>query len=308
MSYFQGNKGYNIMNQIELTLPDGSVRSVASGTTGLEIAKSIAEGLARKALAIKLNDKILDLNRPLKESGTFKIITPSNEDADALFVLRHSCAHVLAEAVCDLYPGTQLAYGPAIDKGFYYDLMTPTPLVFDDLAKIEKRMKEIIKEDRPFIRLELNKEEGLARVQKDKYKLDNAERALQREDSDGTLSFYVTGKQNENWEDLCAGPHIPDTGKIKAFKLLSLARAYWHGDQASDPLTRIYGTCFADKEGLETYLKFIEEAEKRDHRKIGKEKHTSRASQENVRIFACPSRKGKGSEGAPKGQMTVQAF
>ena len=207
------------MNQIELTLPDGSVRSVASGTTGLEIAKSIAEGLARKALAIKLNDKILDLNRPLKESGTFKIITPSNEDADALFVLRHSCAHVLAEAVCDLYPGTQLAYGPAIDKGFYYDLMTPTPLVFDDLAKIEKRMKEIIKEDRPFIRLELNKEEGLARVQKDKYKLDNAERALQREDSDGTLSFYVTGKQNENWEDLCAGPHIPNTGKIKAFKL-----------------------------------------------------------------------------------------
>ena len=168
---------------------------------------------------------------------------------------------MLAEAVCDLFPGTQLAYGPAIDKGFYYDLMTPTPLVFDDLAKIEKRMKEIIKEDRPFIRLELNKEEGLARVQKDKYKLDNAERALQREDSDGTLSFYVTGKQNENWEDLCAGPHIPNTGKIKAFKLLSLAGAYWHGDQASDQLTRIYGTCFADKEGLETYLHFLEEAE-----------------------------------------------
>lgn len=259
------------MNQIELTLPDGSVRSVASGTTGLEIAKSIAEGLARKALAIKLNDKILDLNRPLKESGTFKIIIPSNDDADALFVLRHSCAHVLAEAVCDLFPGTQLAYGPAIDKGFYYDLMTPTPLVFDDLAKIEKRMKEIIKEDRPFIRVELNKEEGLARVQKDKYKLDNAERALQREDSDGTLSFYVTGKQNENWEDLCAGPHIPNTGKIKAFKLLSLAGAYWHGNQTSDQLTRIYGTCFADKEGLETYLHFVEEAEKRDHRKIGKE-------------------------------------
>ncbi|WP_406539336.1 TGS domain-containing protein, partial [Fibrobacter sp.] len=116
------------MSQIELTFPDGSVRSVASGTTGLEIAKSISEGLARKALGVKLGDKVLDLKRPLTESGTIKIITPSNDDPDALMLLRHSCSHVLAEAICDLFPGTKLAYGPAIDKGFYYDLMTPTPI------------------------------------------------------------------------------------------------------------------------------------------------------------------------------------
>lgn len=259
------------MNQIELTLPDGSIRSVASGTTGLEVASSISSGLAKKALAIKLNKQILDLKRPLKENGTFKIITPSNEDPDALFVLRHSCAHVLAEAVCDLFPGTKLAYGPAIDKGFYYDLMSPKPILLEDLSKIEKRMKEIIKENKAFNRLEFSAEEGLARVQNDKYKLDNANRALARDDSDGVLSFYVTGEENKNWEDLCAGPHIPSTGKIKAFKLMSIAGAYWHGDQSSDQLTRIYGTCFADKEGLDNHLHLLAEAEKRDHRKIGKE-------------------------------------
>lgn len=259
------------MSQIDLTLPDGSIRTVAKGTTGLEIAKSIAEGLARKALAVKLGDKILDLSRPLTTSGTFKIITPSNEDPDALYVLRHSCSHVLAEAICDLYPGTQLAYGPPVEKGFYYDLMTPVPLTQDDFEKIETRMKEIIKEDRPFTRIEVNAKEGLARTAKDKYKKDNAERALAREGNDGTLSFYANGEPGKNWEDLCAGPHVPSTGKLKAFKVLSLAGAYWHGDQNSDQLTRVYGTCFADKDGLETYLKFLEEAEKRDHRKIGRD-------------------------------------
>lgn len=272
-------------DKINLTLPDGSVRSVASGTTGLEIAKSIAEGLARKALGVKLGDKVLDLARPLTESGNFRIITPSNDDPDALMLLRHSCSHVLAEAICDLFPGTKLAYGPAIEKGFYYDLMTPVPLQQSDFEKIEKRMKEIIKEDRPFTRCDVSAEEGLKRTAGDKYKTDNAKRALAREGNDGTLSFYVTGVPGKNWEDLCAGPHVPSTGKLKSFKILSLAGAYWHGDQASDQLTRVYGTCFADKEGLETYLKFLEEAEKCDHRRIGKEKHTSRASQENARFF-----------------------
>ena len=259
------------MSQIELTFPNGDLRSVESGITGLEIAKSIAEGLARKALGVKLNDKVLDLTRPLTESGSFKIITPSNDDQDALMLLRHSCSHVLAEAVCDLFPGTKLAYGPAIDKGFYYDLMTPTPIKEEDFPKIEKRMKEIIKEDRPFTRIDVSAEEGLKRTEGDKYKRDNAERALAREESDGTLSFYCSGKPGENWEDLCAGPHVPSTGKLKAFKILSLAGAYWHGDQNSDQLTRVYGTCFADKEGLENYLTFLEEAKKRDHRRIGKE-------------------------------------
>ena len=260
-----------IMSQIELTFPNGDLRSVELGTTGLDIAKSISEGLARKAIGVKLGDKILDLNRPLTESGSIKIITPNNDDPDALMLLRHSCSHVLAEAVFDLFPGTKLAYGPAIDKGFYYDLMTPTPIKEEDFPKIEKRMKEIIKEDRPFTRIDVSAEEGLKRTEGDKYKRDNAERALAREESDGTLSFYCSGKPGENWEDLCAGPHVPSTGKLKAFKILSLAGAYWHGDQNSDQLTRVYGTCFADKEGLENYLTFLEEAKKRDHRRIGKE-------------------------------------
>ena len=257
------------MAHIDLILPDNSVRSVEVGTTGLAIAKSIAEGLARKALAVKLNDQILDLNAPLTTSGPFKIITPNNDDPDALYVLRHSCAHVLAEAICDLYPGTQLAYGPPLEDGFYYDLATPEPLTHDDFAKIEKRMAEIIKQDRPFVRVDLPAAEGLKRVQNDKYKLDNAQRAMERGDS--VLSFYVTGESGQNWEDLCAGPHVPSTGKLKAFKVRSVAGAYWHGDQKSDQLTRVYGTCFADKAGLETYLKFIEEAKKRDHRRLAKE-------------------------------------
>lgn len=259
------------MSQIELTFPDGSVRSVASGITGKEIAEGISQGLARKALGVKLGDKVLDLSRPLTESGNIRIITPSNDDPDALMLLRHSCSHVLAEAICDLFPGTKLAYGPAIEKGFYYDLMTPTPLKEEDFPKIEKRMKEIIQEDRPFTRIEISAEEGLKRTEGDKYKHDNAERAIEREGKDCKISFYVTGEPGKNWEDLCAGPHVPSTGKLKCFKILSLAGAYWHGDQKSDQLTRVYGTCFADKDGLATYVKFLEEAAKRDHRKIGKE-------------------------------------
>jgi len=257
------------LQEIALILPDQSTRLVPAGTTGLQIAESISQGLARKALAIKLGDRILDLTTPLTQGGSFKIITPSNEDADALYVLRHSCAHVLAEAVCDLFPGTALAYGPPVDEGFYYDLATPRPISDDDFAAIEKRMAEIIKEDRPFTRYECDADEGLARTAKDKYKLDNAQRALDRGDT--KLSFYTTGKPGVNWDDLCAGPHVPSTGKLKAFKVLSVAGAYWHGDQASDQLTRIYGTCFADKEGLEKHLKFLEEAKKRDHRRLGKE-------------------------------------
>ncbi|GHV16026.1 threonine--tRNA ligase [Fibrobacterales bacterium] len=257
------------MSQITLIFPDGEEKSFESGILGAEIAKGISEGLARKALAVKVGEKILDLNRPLTESGSFKIITATNDDPDALFVLRHSCAHILAEAVCTLYPGTRLAYGPPVDDGFYYDLATPVPLTHDDFEKIEKKMAEIIKEDRPFTRLEVPLEEALHRTEGDKYKRDNVDRAVAR--GDKIFSFYVTGVPNAGWEDLCAGPHVPSTGKLKAFKILSLAGAYWHGDQKSDQLTRIYGTCFADKAGLDNHLKFLEEAKKRDHRRIGRE-------------------------------------
>ncbi|MCL2101033.1 MAG: threonine--tRNA ligase [Fibromonadales bacterium] len=275
------------MPQITLTLPDGSEKSFESGITGLDIAKSISEGLARKAIAVKLGEKILDLNRPLTADGAFRIITPSNEDLDALFVLRHSCAHVLAEAVCSLFPGTKLAYGPPVEDGFYYDLASPEPITHADFERIEKKMAEIIKEDRPFTRVEVSLEEALKRTEGDKYKRDNVERAVARGDS--IFSFYVTGTvgaaprgcpcdaaispydATPSWEDLCAGPHVPSTGKLKAFKVLSLAGAYWHGDQNSDQLTRVYGTCYADKAGLDAYLKFLEEAKKRDHRRIGQE-------------------------------------
>ncbi|MCL2282608.1 MAG: threonine--tRNA ligase [Fibromonadales bacterium] len=257
------------MSKIILTMPDNSEKTVESGVTGLEIAKSISEGLARKAIAVRLGEKILDLNRPLAENGKFRIITASNEDPDSLFVLRHSCAHVLAEAICSLYPGTRLAYGPPVDDGFYYDLATPTPITHADFERIEKKMAEIVKEDRPFTRIEVPLEEALKRTEGDKYKRDNVERAVAR--GDKVFSFYVTGTPNEGWEDLCAGPHVTSTGKLKAFKILSLAGAYWHGDQKSDQLTRVYGICYADKSGLESYLAFLEEAKKRDHRRIGQE-------------------------------------
>jgi threonyl-tRNA synthetase len=258
-----------IMAEISLTLPDQSVRVVPAGTTGREVAESISQGLARKAIAYKLGDKTLDMALPIPASGEFRIITPSNEDPDALYVLRHSCAHVLAEAVCDLFPGTRLAYGPPVEEGFYYDLASPKPISGDDFPAIEKRMAEIIKENRPFTRCEVSSEEGLRRTEGDKYKNDNAVRAITRGDS--VISFYATGAPGTNWEDLCAGPHVPSTGYLKAFKILSVAGAYWHGDQTSDQLTRIYGICFADKAGLESHLTFLEEAKKRDHRRLGKE-------------------------------------
>lgn len=257
------------MQEILLTLPDGKVKSFPVGTTGAQVAASISEGLARKALAIKLDERILDLATPICKNGALRIILPSNEDADCLYVLRHSCAHVLAEAVCDLFPGTRLAYGPPIEEGFYYDLSAPRPLTSDDFAAIEARMAEIVKENRPFVRCEVNGVDGLKRTAGDKYKRDNAERALAKGDS--VLSFYATGEPGKNWEDLCAGPHVPSTGFLGAFKVLSVAGAYWHGDQNSDQLTRIYGTCYADKKGLEARLRFLEEAKKRDHRRLGKE-------------------------------------
>jgi threonyl-tRNA synthetase len=257
------------MSNIQIIFPDQSVKSFNQGVTGRDVALSIAEGLARRALAVKVNDQILGLSEPITTDCTLKIITPDNSDPDCLYVLRHSCAHVLAEAVCDVLPGTKLAYGPPVDDGFYYDLASPRPISEDDFPAIEKRMNEIIAENRPFVRCEYNAETGLQRTAGDKYKTDNAERALQKGDS--ILSFYSTGQPGESFEDLCAGPHVPATGVLKAYKIMSVAGAYWHGDQESDQLTRIYGTCFADSKGLNAYLTMLEEAKKRDHRRVGKE-------------------------------------
>ncbi len=283
-------------------LPDGKSLDFDQLATGRQIAERISMGLARKALAVRIRPadaaagstgEVRDLNRVIEAGATVKIITAANEDADALMVLRHSAAHVLAEAVCGLWPKTRLAYGPAIDDGFFYDMQVrnaadeAVTLTDAEFAAIEARMAEIVKANRPFVRCEYSLAEGLARTAGDKFKTDNAERAIAR--GSAAISFYATGEPGQAWEDLCAGPHVPATGVLGAFKVMSVAGAYWHGDQTSDQLTRIYGTCFADEKGLKAHLARIEEAKKRDHRKLGKEMDLFHIDEENPgQIFWHP--------------------
>jgi len=277
----------------KFTLPDGKVLSIDQPANGRAIATAIGPGLARKAIAIKLDGKeIRDLDRTLTEDAAVTIITASNDDPDALSVLRHSCAHVLAEAICSLWPKTRLAYGPAIEDGFFYDMAiigedgSARSITDADFTAIEAKMKGIVAANRPFVRQDLSCEAGLARTAGDVYKRDNAERAIQKGAT--SISFYATGRADDAslggrqpWEDLCAGPHVPSTGVLGAFKIMSVAGAYWHGDQASDQLTRIYGTCFADEKGLKAHLARIEEARKRDHRRLGKEMDLFHIDEEN---------------------------
>jgi threonyl-tRNA synthetase len=266
-------------------LPDGKALDFEQPATGRQVAERISMGLARRSLAVKIGDEIRDLDRVLPDGAQVKLITASNDDKDALSVLRHSAAHVLAEAVCSLWPKTRLAYGPAIDDGFFYDMQVrnaadeAVTLTDGDFAAIEAKMKEIIKADRKFVRCDYPLDQGLARTANDKYKKDNAERAIAR--GSQTLSFYATGEPGQAWEDLCAGPHVPATGFLAASKVMSVAGAYWHGDQTSDQLTRIYGTCFADDKGLKAHLNRIEEAKKRDHRKLGREMDLFHVDEEN---------------------------
>jgi len=251
------------------TLPDGSEKAYDEPVSGYRIAHDISPGLAKHAIGVKVDGEIRDLDRPIGHDAAVTILKASNDDPDALYLLRHSAAHVLAEAICELHPGTRLAYGPPVEDGFYYDLATPRPLTTEDFPAIEAKMAEIVEQDRPFTRLECDREAGMQRVAGDKYKTDNAERALER--GAECLSFYVTGTPGEHWEDLCAGPHVPSTGWLGHAKVMSVAGAYWHGDQDSDQLTRVYGTAWADKKGLKAYLQRLEEAKQRDHRKIGRE-------------------------------------
>ena len=266
-------------------LPDGKLLEFDQPATGRQIAERIGPGLARKAIGIVVNDEVRDLSRPISEPARIRILTASNDSAEALSLLRHSCAHVLAEAICSLFPKTRLAYGPAIEEGFFYDMAVfdaagePRTLTDADFAAIEAKMREIVNANRPFTRSELTPDQGLARTADDKYKHNNAERAIAR--GAETISFYSTGAPGEAWEDLCAGPHVPSTGVLGAFKVMSVAGAYWHGDQASDRLTRVYGTCFADEKGLKAHLHRIEEAKKRDHRKLGREMDLFHVDEEN---------------------------
>ncbi len=264
-----------------ITLPDGSVKEFDSPVSALEVARSIGPGLAKAALGCRVDGELSDLSRVLATDCELAIVTERRRDKtldpDGLSMLRHSAAHVMAEAIQRIVPGAQLVYGPPVDSGFYYDIAFPEdrPLREGDFEAIEKEMHSIIAEDRAFTRYELASDEGMAKLNQEgsKYKIDNAERAIEAAGANGdgaSLSFYATGEPGKNWEDLCRGPHIPSTGRIGAAKVMSLASSYWHGDENSDRLTRVYGTAFPSKKDLDAHLDQLEQARARDHRVIGK--------------------------------------
>jgi threonyl-tRNA synthetase len=249
------------MSNIEITLPDGSKQSVAAGTRPIDIAKSISPRLADAAIVAKVNGDLYDLTRPLDQDATLQILTA--KDPESLTVYRHSTAHLLAAAVLELYPETKLGIGPPIESGFYYDFDRPTPFTPDDLEKIEAKMWELQKRHLPYERVYTKKEDGLKKYGGAWMKCELiAERAGE------IFSEYTLGPY---FIDFCRGPHVPDTSRIKAFKLLSIAGAYWKGDEHNKQLQRIYGTAFFSAKDLQDYLNRLEEAKRRDHRRLGKE-------------------------------------
>jgi len=282
-----------------ITLPDGSKRPFDKPVSAREVAAAIGPGLAKAAIGCKLDGELRDLNTVLDKDCALSIVTaPKPGQAagpDALYLMRHSAAHVMAEAIQDVVgKDVQLAYGPPTDTGFFYDMFVPKgkKISSDQFEAINRRMAEIIREDRPFTRYEVSPAEGMPKLKAEgnKYKIDNAERALglpssvyqgvkpapsdpstpRRHSATAPLSFYATGTPGKNWEDLCRGPHVPSTGRIGAARVMSLASSYWHGDENSDRLTRVYGTAFPTQEELDKHLHQLEEAKKRDHRVIGR--------------------------------------
>lgn len=251
---------------MDLRLPDDKVVTHEEGVTGLEVAKDIGPGLARAAVAVKVNDELRDLNRPIHEGGDFEVITL--DSPEGLHILRHSTAHVMAQAVLDLFPSSTFAIGPPIEDGFYYDFEVEEPFTPEDLEKIEDRMAEIVAEDQPFERVAMPREEALELFSGHKFKLEIIENVDPGEVSGGE---EVTAYRNDGFIDLCRGPHLPSTGRIPGFKVLRSSGAYWRGDQEREQLQRIYGTAWASKADLEDYLRRLEEAEKRDHRRLGAE-------------------------------------
>jgi threonyl-tRNA synthetase len=261
---------------INITLPDGSVRQYEKGTTSLEVAKSISEGLARNVLAAKVDGETIDAVRPLTTDSSVQLLTWN--DLEGKSTVWHSSAHLMAEAIEFHYPGVKLAIGPPITNGFYYDIdFMDYTITEKDLDKIEQKMKELAKARNPFIRKEISKPDAIAyfKEKNDPYKLELLENL-----EDGNITFYSQG----NFTDLCRGPHIPDSGFIKAVKLTSIAGAYWRGDEKNKQLTRIYGITFPKNAELNEYLEKVEEAKRRDHRKLGKE----------LELFAFSQRVGQG--------------
>jgi len=249
------------MSNIEITLPDGSKKPVEAGTTPIDIAKSISPRLADAAIVAKVDGELYDLTRPLDKDAALQILTA--KDPESLNVYRHSSAHLLAAAVLELYPETKLGIGPPIDNGFYYDFDRAAPFTPEDLEKIEKKMWELQSRDLPYERIYTRKDEGLKKYADAWMKCE-----LIDERAGEVFSEYTLGP---HFIDFCRGPHVPSTSRIKAFKLLSIAGAYWKGDEHNKQLQRIYGTAFFTQKDLDAYLKQVEEAKKRDHRKLGKE-------------------------------------
>ncbi|UTD28624.1 threonine--tRNA ligase [Bradyrhizobium sp. WD16] len=249
---------------ITLTFPDGAARQYPKNTTGFEIAKAISPSLAKRTVAMALDGELADLNDPITQDARIEFV--SREDPRALELIRHDAAHVLAEAVQSLWPGTQVTIGPVIENGFYYDFFRNEPFTPEDFAAIEKKMREIIARDAPFTK-EIWTRDETKQVFRDKGELFKVE-LVDAIPEDQTIRIYKQGE----WFDLCRGPHMTSTGKIgNAFKLMKVAGAYWRGDSKNPMLTRIYGTAFARQEELDAYLKQLEEAEKRDHRRLGRE-------------------------------------
>ncbi|QDK80168.1 threonine--tRNA ligase [Spirosoma sp. KCTC 42546] len=272
--------------QIRVTLPDGSVRQYPKGSTGLDIATQISEGLARNVLAAKVNGVVQDATRPIEEDATIQLLTWNDADGKATFW--HSSAHLLAEALESLYPGTKFGIGPAIETGFYYDVdLGGQPFSQEDFKKVEDKMLELARQKQQYIRKPMSKAEAVAYFEEkgDPYKLDLLEGL-----EDGSITFYTQG----DFTDLCRGPHIPNTGFIKAVKLMNVAGAYWRGNEKNKQLTRIYAVTYPKQKELDDYLYLLEEAKKRDHRKLGKE----------LELFAFSEKVGAGLPlWLPKGTM-----
>jgi threonyl-tRNA synthetase len=246
---------------LTLTLPDGSTRSVARGTLPADVVRSIGERLLQAAVAVEIDGQIQDLATPLRNGGSFRVLT--DRDAPALSVLRHSAAHMLATAVRRLRPDAKIGFGPAIDDGFYYDFEVVEPFTPEDLTAFENEMRKVSAEKYPFVREEVNRAEAKRRFVDDPLKLER----LSELSDDEIISTYTDGP----FIDLCRGPHVPDTSRVKHFKLTHTAGAYWRGDSKRQMLQRIYGTAFFKKEELDAHLQRIEEARKRDHRVLGKQ-------------------------------------
>ncbi|MCJ9429944.1 threonine--tRNA ligase [Kordiimonas marina] len=258
------NELQSAKHPVNLRLPDGSVRTFDGPVTGTTLAADIGPGLLKAALAIKVNGELMDLSREISEDSDVAIIT--KRDAEGLEIIRHDAAHIMAEAVQELFPGTQVTIGPVIEDGFFYDFARDKPFTEDDLAVIEKRMNEIVERDEEIIREVWDRDEAIAYFKKigEHYKAELIEAIPAGED----VSIYKQG----TWLDLCRGPHLPSTGKLgNAFKLMKVAGAYWRGDSKNAMLTRIYGTAWTDKKDLKAYITRLEEAAKRDHRKLGQE-------------------------------------